>query len=265
MPFIIANTKEEKDFAIAVWNNQSIRLSHDKEYTASSLTKLLAEWTFMIEATPPVNYSLHLSFIYKNFAYLTLAEIKLAVELSILGELGEQPSHYGKLSVEYVSNILNLYKQYRQKQIDIIIKQTEQEEERISAEKVLPKPDPRVQVLDMQDIISEQHKQFISTGSVTDWGNIVWNYLKRTKKHTIQLEEREEAMKYAKVIYNDIAANKGEYKFGGGKYKQEYKLHDHLPKEEQEKMYARQYCIAKFHSKINIEDFLKTINTNEFI
>jgi len=97
-------TKEQHDLVKSISGSVAISQSNIED-----LLKVVSQWRMMIGISDKdfsEEIALNTKFIYQNFAHLTIAEIQLAYNLSILGKL-DNVEFYGTFSPMYISKVLN--------------------------------------------------------------------------------------------------------------------------------------------------------------
>lgn len=123
---------------------RDLGISHEPErYDAARFMQAVREW----------------------FPTMTLAEVKLAFELHMMGKLpyeGKAPHHYQKFSFEFYTKVLKAYRQYqREARYELI--------QSVSRAALLeaPKPDPGLAKYQLALMVRAAVREFYETGSLT--------------------------------------------------------------------------------------------------
>ena len=201
---------------------------------------IFLEWAHMIgvkEANTPEENIMNAKFIIANFAFMTITEIRQAIQWSIVGKLDIDPTPYGKLAPIYMAKILNKYLDKR----DWMIKNLHARLAREKAVKELEakqyKPYPQI-VADHKNFLIQIMLDMKHKGKPDAAGNLVWKFMTRAKKVNEGMFDQacydyaDEKMKLLKVqkSYREemskLTANQIEIKdeFTHGKFMQQYVL-----------------------------------------
>lgn len=134
------------------------------------------------------------------YSRLTIAEIKLAFEMLIIGRLG-QIEHYQQLSVDYVCKVLNAYKILQQKAFT-------------NAVKLLPKPAPKslpVAVPDPKSVCRKIFEHYKETGELKFGIHedvVIGNFLQEKKAiPVIEITDEDKANAIQRVL-REVAEDK---------------------------------------------------------
>ena len=188
-------------------------------------------------------------FIYENFKFLTLKEIKLAYILSILGKL-EEVEFYGNFSAIYISKVLNSYLYYRKMQLADAIRRKEKHEQEVLEANNKPTPQEEAELT--KEIFRNFYNQWKEVGEINDLFNICYNFL---RKHTFMKVEKEEidmAMEWGGKKAENIRKEGGYEKYVAESEKKEIQR------------WARNWCVQNFFSKIDFIIFENNIKPELF-
>jgi len=135
----------------------------------------------------------HLAFIRNNFPMLRVAELKLAFEVGVRGDLQDEKgkpldlTHYQSFNSIYISNVINGYKRYKARQH----KDNPVREEL----KELP-----VMKLDQKKQAIKAFKEYKEKGSYFDFGNLIYDYL--DQENVLQITNDRKKQFWEQAIIN---------------------------------------------------------------
>jgi len=186
-------------------------------------------------------------FIYKNFGFLTLAELELAINLSVLRKL-DDVDFYGSFSAIYVGKVLDAYLYYRKKTMSEAIRRRDKHNyAQIESQN---KPSPKDESEMTKDIVLDFYNQYKKEGKITDILNICWFFFRKQKWLTPSRKDYDDAMEWAKKEYD--AVNKDFF----------IRADEH--KDIKIKILARNYCVINYFATIDINVVLKNITDELF-
>jgi len=220
----------------------------------NALIELLGKWRYYVgikQDPTPEEFIIISKFIKNNFSDLTLEEIDLAIELSVMGKLNMDNIAYNQFSVLYVTNILNSYKEYRHINMLKILDVREKE---LIRERELNRYTPEYKMQNMKQLFIDQYAEFKEKGVIFDYFNSCYNFLKKNNYLIIDKQMRDDAVQYGKnAVVQDKDSKIGLY------------LIKTYTKDEMEKVHMRNYCVQKFFETIiDINDFLNTFKIEFF-
>lgn len=145
---------------------------------------IFLEWAHMIgvkEANTPEENIMNAKFLIANFDYMTITEIRQAIQWSIVGKLDIDPNPYGKLAPIYMAKILNKYLEKR----DWVVKNLHLRLAREKANKELEakhyKPYSQI-VADHKNFLIKIMLDMKQHGKPDAAGGLVWRFMTRAKK-----------------------------------------------------------------------------------
>jgi hypothetical protein len=190
-------------------------------------------------------------FLIKNYSFLTLDEISLAIDLSLLNKLDCDVRTFNAFSPMYVSRILNAYGEYRKELYKEVMDRKIREDEKKEMEK---KVSPEEKMQSMIELIEYFYNEFKSIGIINDHFNTLYNYFRRAKKLNPDKQMIDNAMEYGKVKSETYINNY---------------FNDALNSEKPEKdniikRFARNYCVETYFNENTLEDIIKQVNIKEF-
>ena len=242
-------TEEENKLVVSQYGIKIAQLPNP-----NALMELLGKWRYYVgikQDPTPEEFVIISKFIRNNFSDLTLEEIDLAIELSVMGKLNIDNIAYNQFSVLYVTNILNSYKEYRHINMLKILDIREKE---LLKEKEASRYTPEYKMENMKQLFIDQYAEYKEKGFIFDYFNSCYNFLKKNNYLFIDKQMRDDAVKYGKeAVILDKDSKLGLY------------LIKTYTKDEMEKVYMRNYCVQKFFdSTPNINEFLNTFKIEYF-
>lgn len=190
-------------------------------------------------------------FIVNNYPQLTISEISLAIDLSLLDKLNCDVRTFNTFSPMYVTRILNAYIEYKRVMYNELMRKKESLDLKRDMDKEIT---PEEKMESMVELIRYFYDKYKSQGIVNDYFNTLYNYLRRTNRLSISKEMIDEALKYGK---EEAIKHKKEY-FDDALKKEKVNI------EGVEKRYARNYCVQVFFNNLDIEKLISTIKIEEF-
>lgn len=241
-------TNEEVKIVDAI--EKSIQIANLKDSTP--LLQVVAKWRLYI-GLPKDDVSEELSivrdFIHENFPHLTIKEIELAYNLSVLRKL-DDCEFYGYFSPLYVGKVLDSYLYYRKRNMADLIRRKEKYNYLLLEEKNKPKPEEEAELT--KSIFVDFYKQHKEGLEITDVFNICWNFLRKQKMINPQKTELDEALAFAKTKIQKQENDFYKYTTLG------------IDKESESKRYARNYCVQKYFDRVDINELLNKIKPELF-
>lgn len=264
--------KSQDEFSIAKAHTSNRIIHQQDKEGKDSLIDLLAKWVYYLGLTKmaPEDLAMISVYITRSYGNLTLDELDLIIEYSIAGKLDVDTNPFGSFSPLYVSNIIGAYIRYRNKIMSEVIQRRAEiirEQSRKEAASV------SVQCDMMKSLILQCYKEYKDTGEITDFFNVIYNFLRRTNRiiepsktkapgftqgvSTFVLSEdvTSQCMEKAHKKAAHMAQQKGRKQILG-----------YLDGEDETtiKKYARNYCVCMYFEVVNIEGVVSSISINEF-
>lgn len=196
------------------------------------------------------------NFIRDNYSFLTIQEIKLAMNLSMTDKLNCDSELYNKsFSAKYVGKILNAYIEYRNNELtDFRIRV---EAERQKRADVPPSPKEKMDIA--INFLKDCYKSFSEDNANTDGFHIVYEFLKKTKRLRGGKEKVDAALKYGEKASKEFMNT--QYKDGMGNIVKGY---NQVDKDHLKTRFAKSYIVADFFKNNKFEDFIASITIKEF-
>lgn len=189
-------------------------------------------------------------FISKNYNFLTLGEIELAYNLSVMRVL-DDTEFYGSFSPLYVGKVLSSYLYYRKMTLADAIRRKEKYEMEVAEQNNKPTPEEEAQLT--REILKDFHRKSQEIGEVNDPFNICYNFLRKYKFLKVGQDDINEAMLIGEKMYthnaqkNAILSNLGN------------------DKEMETKRNARNYLVKRYFDKTDIEILLSKVTAGLFV
>jgi hypothetical protein len=255
----VVKNQEEFDFVNAV---STIPLHLMKELDRRSEEKLidiLGKWRWMSgvsganqnEDEIAMELAMTSKFIMANYASLSLEEINLAIDLSLVDKLDCDVRTFNTFSPMYVSRILNAYIEYRRRMYNelMLIKERKEEEKELTR-----KPTPQERRDGMVEFIQYLYDKHKANEEFEDLFSTIFFFLKRTSRITISKTEIDEALEYGQQRAKDYALTHFDKALKSEK----------PDMENLKKRFARHYTLQKFFDRIDINALISGIETKEF-
>ena len=244
--FRFIKTNEELQIAQSVEQSELISNLND----LTPLLQVISKWRVYV-GVPKGDVAEELAiiteFIYKNFGHLTIKELELAINLSVLRKL-DDVDFFGSFSVMYVGKVLESYLYYRKRTMADAIRRMEKDRYEELEKKSRPTPEQESELT--KEIISDFYKQYKEEGQITDILNICWFFFRKHKWLNPTRKDYDDAMDWANKQYDKL--NKGFFS----------RVEDN--KEQKIKILARNYCVQNYFSTIDINVVLKNIKPELF-
>lgn len=254
--------KTEEQLAIAKTYHHKPIGQYDREDLAK-MAELMGKWRVLLGATADATEQeliIITQFVYDNFKRQTLADVELAMNWAISGKLDLGFVSTKLMSSFYVSKALNAYLALKKEIYFAIVEEKEKYfriKEIEETQKRKATPEQKAQIF-KEHIASlyESHKKQISW---FDFGNFVYEWLKKSGQLNRNQEVIQKAIKYGEECY--LAERRSENMKGG--------LQDALMnfggnREEKQKKYARKYMVMEYFDRLPLSEILNKINITQF-
>jgi hypothetical protein len=215
------------------------------------LVNVVAKWRMYI-GLPKDDISEELSivadFLFKQYSFLTIAEIELAYTLSVTNKL-KDVEFYGSFSPLYVGKVLDSFLYYRKLTLADTIRRKQRYDNEIK--ELENRPTPEKQCHDLKLAIKDIYEEYKTNGIIRDPFNICYNFFRKTKMLVVKKDEIEKAMEYGKKMYLSKERN----------------LFDKVTestKDSEIQRYARNWCVQNYFNNNNIDIILNNIKVEHF-
>jgi len=217
----------------------------------NTLVNVVAKWRMYI-GLPKEDISEELSivadFLFKQYPFLTIAEIELAYTLSVTNKL-KDVEFYGSFSPLYVGKVLDSFLYYRKLTLADTIRRKQKYDNEIK--EIENRPTPTKQFEDLKHTIKDMYNEFKEKGELRDPFNICYNFFRKTKMIVVKKEEIDMAMDYGKKMYLSKDRN----------------LFDKVAestKDTEIQRYARNWCVQNYFNNVGIDVILNNIKVEHF-
>jgi len=255
----VVKNQEEYDFVNAMATMPLNMMKELEPKTHESVIDLLGKWRWMSgvssvnqdEDEIATELALISKFVMNNYDSLSLEEISLAIDLSLVDKLNCDVRTFNTFSPMYVSRILNAYIEYRRRMYNdlSLLKERKDEEKELSR-----KPTPQERRDGMVEFIQYLYDKHKANEEFEDLFSTVFFFLKRTNRITLSKEDISEALEYGNHRANEYVLTHFDKALKSEK----------PDKENLKKRFARHYSLQKFFDRIDINALISSIETKEF-
>jgi len=262
----LAQTEREHSLVLA-YEGKKMAKDFDND-DMGMLVSVLGKWRLYLMASKEVDekdFRIIALFVQKNYPFLRIDEINLAIDLSIIGDLDVDINVYNGFTTMYVSKIINSYYEYKKHHLSNINERREKKQRILLSQSIKPtqQEDRDLTV----SIIIDEYNHFNQKGFVKDYFGIVYKFLKDSKRLNFSQEIIDAALSYGnkKAIYEIANSDKSLTDvIGMSNPNSNYIEKRGLKKEALIKQYARNFCVEKLFFSINITELVSSIQLNEF-
>jgi len=243
-------TEQEHDIVVATSNSPIHKTSKE------DLLNVVVKWRMYIGI--PKNdvaeeIALNAQFLYENYNFLTIQEIELAIKLSVFRKLPDTDFH-GYFSPMYIAKVLDSYLHYRKITMADAIRKREKEV--MKQMEAANRPSPEQQAKDTRELFRDFYKQWQERGEITDVFTLCYNFLRKHKMMEVPPTMVQEAQAYGKRKVQEVKEKVNKYGSKPSKIQLDFI--------QEEKKWARNYCVQKFFEKINIDVLCNNIKPEQF-
>ena len=230
---------------------------YDKE-DMIGLVEVMAQWRILLGVTTEATEQeliIICQFLYDNFKKFTLSDIKLAMNWTISGKVDVGFVTQKNISSYYISRALNAYEEEKKRIYNKLMYERDKELEKqkqLEQSKVTPQDKANI----FKEAILTMYKSYKEGRPVIDFGDFVYNWLKRTKQLSRDAKIVSDAIKYGQDMYLE------ERKKGGGLNPFANISTDN--KEDRQKKLSRQYMIMHYFDSHTMPQIIAKINIQDF-
>jgi hypothetical protein len=244
-------SNEELDIVKCVEGSMQIARIAEVDLT-KNLMGLVGQWRVMI-GLPKKEISEELAIVYNfvkdNYGHLTIGEIKLAMNLSIMGKLFDCEFH-GIFSPMYVASVLNSYMFYRKRLLTDAIRRKEKHDAEILEQQ--NKPSPEQQAKTMKELVLDLYNEYKEKAEVRDHFSYIYKFLRRIEQLPLTQEDVALAQAYGKRKWKEEKPL--EFKTMGSNSSDKFN----------EDRLARNWCVQNLFDKVDINVLLNNIKSEQF-
>lgn len=255
---IIGNWIEnEEQLQIArTFDDKQIRY-YDKE-DMTKLVEVMAKWRVLLGVTSDSTHEeliVICQFVYDNFKNHTLSDIKLAMNWVVSGKVDIGFVSQKTISSYYISRAINAYDEEKRKLYKKVIEQRNNYQNKLEME-TKPNFSPEQRADNFKKLILELYDSYKKGGFFLDFGDSVYNWIKRSKAMPLTQSLVDAAVKYGKDQF--LEERKEESK------KRLVKAIEPESREYREKKLARHYIILEYFKSTSIQAIINTIKPEHF-
>jgi len=224
----------------------------------ADIVDLMAQWRLMLGVTTDTTQEELIfitQFIYDNYKHLTLSDLNIAKNWSILGRIDVGFVTQKTFSSYYVSRCINAYEEEKRK----IINQIAQNKERYETRKAIDNPTPQSaeeKANSFKDHILTMYRASNEDRPIIDLADMVYNWLKAVGFLKLSDLEIKEAMLYATDRLREM-------NFQDNKLNAKNQF-DPQTEDMRKKKFAREYVINKVFKKLSVSDIVSKISIDYF-
>lgn len=250
--------KNDEQLAIAnTFSEKRIR-----EYDSNDmvrLVELMARWRLLLGVTSDVStdeLTFICQFLYDNFKNFTLGDMTLAMNWAISGRTDVGFVSQKTLSSFYVSKCIQAYVDEKKTIVDNIAWEKQKQED-MAKRNLKPEMTPEIRANNFKSHLISVHRGFQESGRIIDFGDMVYNWLKRSKIYEISKQEVSDALAYANDKFIEERNQENTFKLI-------IQPLDPQTEEIRKKKLAREYILLQVFSKIEITELILKINPKDF-
>jgi len=245
-------TDTERELVAAIFADVPIKRTEDPRTVKQAIVEALGKWGYMTGSPVVSDRELVLMarFVFDNYAQFNVQELDYAITLCITGRLDCDPHTYGLMSPAYVARVLNAYAEYKERMSrDLAIKKYNEDMRKQIEAEAAREETPQDKLDRLVYFIRECKANIDKNARIVDFGNYVYNYLKKKKLMRLTDTDIRQAKLYAaQRIQSD---------------KQEGLMASLTSGEAEERRYAREWVLRKFFNTIDSEELCKELTIND--
>lgn len=249
-------TEEQHQVALT-YSDKHIRY-YDRE-DMTKLVEVMAKWRVLLGVSSDSTQEeliIICQFLYDNFKNYTLADIKLAMNWVISGKIDIGFVSQKTISSYYVSRALNAYDEEKRKLYNKLIEQKNNYQKKLEME-TKPNFSPEQRADNFKKLILELYDSYKKGGFFLDFGDSVYNWIKRSKAIPLTQSLVDAAVKYGKDQFLEERKEEGK--------KRLVKAIEPESREYREKKLARHYIIMEYFKSTSIQSIINTIKPEQFL
>ena len=223
------------------------------------LVEVMAQWRVLLGVTSDSTENeliIICQFLYDNFKKYTLADIKLAMNWTISGKLDVGYVSQKTISSYYISRALNAYDEYKRNIYNTMMQRRDNHLNRVEMEQK-PELTADDKANNFKNLILGLYDSFQKGGFFVDFGDFVYNWLKKTNQITNDKAVIAAAVKYGKEQFIEQRRNENIQRL--------VKAIEPESREFREKKLARHYIILMYFKENTIQSIINKIDHTQFI
>ncbi len=240
---------EEYAIVTAIQKSTRVEVLQDTE----GLAKVVAKWRAYLgipkDGADPEELAVVIMYIREHWGMLTLAEIELALTLSINRKLDDD-EFYGLFSPNYVAKVLHAYMYYRKITLADALRKREKFE--LEQASLSEKPSPEEECETTKELFIGFYKELERNGFLNDPFNLAYNFLRKYKWLKVSETDIQESMAAGKIRFQEE------------QNKQSLLRQVSENQEVEIKRYARNHLVAQYLKNVDINVLLNNIKPELF-
>lgn len=253
--------QNETEYQVALTYGEK-RIGDFNKQDMTKLVEVMAQWRLLLGVTTEstdTELIVICQFVYDNFKKFTLSDIRLAMNWVISGKVEVGFVTQKNISSFYVSKAINAYEERKRHIFNDLMERRDRHIQRNQIE-VKPEPTQQDKANTFKDLILGMYKSHQDGQPFYDFGDFVYNWLKKTNQLRATPEDVNAAVFYGQEKY------RAERREEVAKNIMRQLVNNDTPdnKEERQKKYAREYMIIKYFEKNTIGEIISKINPNQF-
>lgn len=248
--------KSDEEHAVALTYGEK-RIGDFNREDMTKLVEVMAQWRILLGVTSDSTEQeliIICQFVYDNFKKYTLSDIKLAMNWTISGKIDVGFVSQKNISSYYVSRALNAYDEHKRRIYNKFMYEREKHLSRL--EQAPPDRTPEEKANTFKSLIVGMYESHMNGSFFIDFGDFVYNWLKKTNQLS-----RDKA-----VI--DEAVNYGRDRYLEERRKESINLSSAIEpeaKEQRQKKLARHYMIMKYFESTSVGQIVQSIKPEQFL
>ena len=247
----------ENEYAIALTYSDKKIGDYNREDMAR-LVEVMAQWRILLGVTSDSTEQelvIICQFVYDNFKKYTLGDIKLAMNWVISGKVDVGFVSQKNISSYYVSRALNAYDEEKRRIYNKMMYEREKHLHRLEMESK-KKQTPSEKANDFKELILTMYDSYKKSGLFVDFGDFVYNWLKRSNLISRDNTVINAAVTYGREKYFEEIQEKKKFNPAA--------VIEPETKEFRQKKLARHYMIIHYFDSINVSGIIKAIKIEHF-
>lgn len=259
----ITNKTEQE---IALSNTSDNRLCFIDKDGENKLIDLMGKWAYYMGTTKIATEDITalMKYVQRSYPELTLEEIDLCIEYSTQNKLDIDTDRFPTFSPNYISLVISSFLRLRNRTMTEIL---QKRAEAIRAEKRAESAKPESQCYTMKDTISQAYEECNTNNEITDFFNVIYNFLRRTRRLIIPKEVgNASALTFTLTQANvDAAMEYGRSKINTSPdSRKSIKSILDGDNDTTVQRYARNYCVMLYFKSVPLAMLLDSITPLEF-
>lgn len=239
-------TEQERELVLATFENKLATITKDE---ANALIELIGKWGYCVGVSNKLaaeDILLICKYLKDEFSSMTLSEIKLAMNLSLKGDI--EVRFYGQLSVMYITMVLKAYRDYKVSQLKDLFERKERHQD--------VDDNPKLSKKESYDILihalKEEYNKYVNTNSVDDHFSMIFKHMKKIGVIRINDDLTARAIEYAYKMIEERRIK--EATTFGDLLRKSYD-HDTLKRK-----YCRNYCVQELFKNESLDSLVAIVD-----